>query len=303
MNVLHNYINGNVNVKIFDDGSKIREYEGKAQPNYPESIDLKITDYCDAGCSFCHEKSTKLGKHGDLNTLRKVLSPLPPGIEIALGGGNPLSHPGLISFLQDLKQQGLIVNITINQKHLKEYKNLILQLISDQLVYGIGISYTSSSYIPDIIPILKETNNIVFHLIMGINSLKDIQELYELCNSNNKECKVLILGYKYYGYGISYYLKNSNIEKNKYSWYTQLAKYFKRKNLVLSFDNLAIEDLKLKRYFTQSAWEKFFMGNDFTFSMYIDGVLQAFAPSSTSSNRISFSETSMLDYFTNNRNS
>lgn len=218
------------------------------------------------------------------------------------GGGNPLSHPDLIWFLEKIKTQGLVANITINQKHLSTYKELILKLIKEQLVMGVGISYSSSKYLVDIEPILLATNNVVFHVIMGINPVSDVEKLNAFCLKHNKECKILVLGYKHYGFGINYYVKNKKIEDVKYNWYTTLASYFKNNNLILSFDNLAIEQLKLRRYFTDSAWEQFFMGNDFVFTMYIDGVEQNFAPSSTSTNRQSFKDVSLVDYFQNNRN-
>lgn len=297
MEILHHYRNGNCDVHLYADGTKKRHYDNDAKPIHPESLDVKVTNYCDAGCSFCHEKSTRSGLHAELNKLCEVLSVLPAGVEIAIGGGNPLSHPELLTFLQKLKSQGLVVNITVNQKHLKPYKDLILKLIADKLVYGVGISYSSRRYLEDILPIMQATNHIVFHVIMGINPVNDVDELYDFCLRNNANCKVLVLGYKHFGFGIDYYLKNKNIEDNKYRWYVELAAKFKTPKLVLSFDNLAISQLNLKRYFTDDAWSRFFMGEDFIFTMYIDAVNQHYAPSSTSPVRIPFSKLGLLDFF------
>jgi hypothetical protein len=301
MQVLHSYTNGNTQVVLYEDGSKERSFEGTAVPVHPESIDVKITNYCDAGCSYCHEKSTVAGQHGDLQRLGDLLAELPAGVEIALGGGNPLAHPDLEPFLKRLQAQGLVVNITINQKHLSPFKDLILDLIARDLVKGVGISYSSSGYLSDIAPILLATNNVVFHLIMGINKVNDVKVLHSFCQTLDRTCKILLLGYKNFGFGINYYLKNKKIEDNKYSWYTQLAGYFKQENLVLSFDNLAISQLKLRRYFTDEAWNNFYMGDDFVFSMYIDGIEQHLAPSSTATNRVSFKDHTLLEYFQQNR--
>lgn len=303
MKTLYQYDNGNTAVKLYEDGSKERTFEGDPHPVFPESIDIKITNYCDAGCSFCHEKSTTLGNHADLNKLLNVLSVLPPGVEIAIGGGNPLSHPNLFPFLKQARRQGLVPNITINQKHIAPFKKDILNLINEGLVFGVGISYTAKSYLPAIEEIALSTDNVVFHTISGINQVSDIDELHSFSQSLNKKCKILILGYKNYGFGINYYIKNPKVESNKYSWYTQLPKYFKRDNLVLSFDNLAINQLNLKRFFTEDYWSKFYMGDDFVYTMYIDAVSQTFAPSSTSNNRVSFAKDgripapSLIDFF------
>jgi organic radical activating enzyme len=301
MNILHQYLNGNVEVVLYEDGTKERSYQDEPRPLHPESIDVKITNYCDAGCSFCHEQSTTKGVHGDLLILQEVLGVLPAGVEVAIGGGNPLDHPQLISFLEHLQEQGLVANITINQKHLFPFRGMIIDLITRNLVRGVGISYSSSAYLPHIKPILQASSNVVFHLIMGINQVLDVVELNSFCRENNRECKVLILGYKEFGFGINYYLKNKKIEDNKYSWYTQLATHFKDDNLVLSFDNLAIKQLKLDRYFTPEAWNEFYMGDDFVFTMYMDGVNQEFAPTSTSVERTSFSQDTLLNYFQSRR--
>ena len=39
------------------------------------------------------------------------------GTEIAIGGGNPMSHPELESFFFRMKDRKIISNITINQFH------------------------------------------------------------------------------------------------------------------------------------------------------------------------------------------
>lgn len=303
MKILYSYQNGNTHVSLYEDGTKERFFEGSPNIIHPESIDVKITDYCDAGCSFCHEQSTIDGQHGDLDKLLEILDPLPAGVEIACGGGNALSHPHLIDFLQKLKNKGIIVNITINQKHLKEYKNVILFLISEKLVYGVGISYTSVRYIDDIRPIIDASDNVVFHVIMGINSVSDINTLMCVCKEHNKICKILVLGYKVFGFGINYYLNNKKIEDNKYQWYIKLASHFKNDGLILSFDNLAIQQMNLKRFFTKDAWSKFYMGDDGRWTCYIDAVKRQYAMSSTSNNRMSFKDIDLLGAFKAYKNS
>ena len=86
-NVLCSYQNGNVKVIILNDGTKIREFEDAPNIVHMESIDVKISNYCDLGCPFCHEESTTSGKHADLERLKLILEELPAGIELAIGGG------------------------------------------------------------------------------------------------------------------------------------------------------------------------------------------------------------------------
>jgi hypothetical protein len=53
--------------------------------------------------------------------------------------------------------------------------------------------------------------------------------------------------------------------------------------------------------FTTEGWDKFYMGDDFCFTMYIDAVKQEYAPTSRDANRMSFDEISLTDYFISGR--
>lgn len=300
--ILNSYKNGNTEVTIYSDGSKERLYDSEVVLEHPESLDIKITNFCDANCSFCHEQSVRTGVHADIYELIKTLSLIPAGVEFCYGGGNSLSHPDLLFLLQTSKDQGCISNITVNQKHLERYRELLFKLIDEKLIHGLGISYSSKNYFEHIKPLLEKTDNIVFHLIAGVNKVSDIDDLNELCKSMNKKCKVLILGYKHFGFGINYYIKNKSVEDIKYSWYIKIGSYFKKDNLVISFDNLGIDQLNVKRFFPEKEWDKFYMGADFTHTMYVDAVNKQYAPTSTSTNRVNFSEINIIDYFCLNRN-
>lgn len=292
-NIIASYTNGNTTVTIKEDGTKIREYYSYPKPEHPESIDIKITDYCDMGCLYCHESSTKKGKHADIEVLLKQLDCLPKGVELAIGGGNPLSHPDLIYFLSKLKKRGIIVNITVNQGHLKPYFDLIKDLIEKDLVKGIGISITNSNF-KYINSLLELTDNIVHHIIAGVNDISVMDALTELKNP-----KVLILGYKKYGFGINHHNKEVDVCIKK--WFMYLPKYIGK--CIISFDNLAIEQLNIKRLFTVEGWNNFYMGDDFCFTMYIDAVKQQYAPTSRSSEKSSFGVYNNLnEYFKLNRN-
>lgn len=288
--ILNKYQNGNVTTTIFSDGTKVREYEDIPKIVHPESIDIKITNYCDLGCNYCHESSSITGEHADISKLLVILRELPAGTEMALGGGNCLSHPNLIQLLQILKDGGIIANITVNQRHLKYYFDILNYLITNNLVKGVGVSIIDNNF-KYLKPLLKITDNIVYHLIAGVNDIRIVEELMSLSDN----CKILILGYKLFGRGVQYH--NESVDNNLKEWYKYLPKIINK--CTISFDNLAIEQLKVKRLFTIEGWERFYMGDDFTFTMYIDAVKQEYAPTSRSNNRTSFNECSLFEYFNN----
>jgi len=280
-------------VVLYDDGTKIREYTGIPTPVYPESIDVKVTNYCDLGCVYCHESSTTQGTHADLDTLVQTLSVLPPGVEIAIGGGNPLSHPRLIEFLQQIKSRGLIANITVNQGHLLTWYNVLIDLINTKLIHGLGVSITNKNF-TSVKKLLAATNNLVYHVIAGVNPVSVLDDLLVLSDTT---CKILVLGYKLHGRGIDAYTPNTNATLT--DWYRQVPRYLTK--CIMSFDNLAIQQLQIERLLTKDAWARLYMGDDFEYTMYIDAVTGEFAPSSTSHNRTPM-DVGLLNYFSNKKN-
>lgn len=289
MDVLYSYQNGDYKVTIYSDGTKEREWDETkpCKPNLPESIDVKITDFCDLNCPYCHESSTTKGTHGNLDELLVALDGLPSGTELAIGGGNPLSHPGLYDFLQKAKRRGFIPNLTVNQRHIKVHLDLLKRLVSEGLVYGIGVSLSNPKELESIREIGSQ--HIVFHVIAGVNSLADVKEI----QANWENSKILVLGYKDFGRGAAF--RSPKVSKSLKEWYGGIGDLLGSGSF--SFDNLAIDQLDIKRLVTDKAWSKFFQGEDFSFSMYMDAVERTFAPTSRSSDRIPWSLMSLSKYF------
>lgn len=289
MDIINKYQNGNTTVIIYKDGTKIREFDNTPEIYFPESLDVKITNYCDLGCEYCHENSTIKGEHADLEKLKAVLISLPAGVELAIGGGNPLDHPSLIEFLIWCQERGLICNITVNQRHLKKHLATLETLIEEKLIYGLGISIVNNHY-KEIEYLKTLTNNIVYHLIAGVNNVFELDSLNSIGN-----CKVLILGYKNFGRGVYYYSKE--VDRNIELWQEQLPLYLGK--FSISFDNLALEQLNVQSMISKNVWDSFYMGDDFSFTMYVDAVKQEYGPTSKSLDRVSFNEMSLFEYFIN----
>lgn len=292
MDLISKYQNGNTTVVIYEDGTKIREFDNTPEIYFPESLDVKITNYCDLGCKYCHENSTIEGEHADLEKLKAVLISLPAGVELAIGGGNPLDHPNLIEFLIWCQERGLICNITVNQRHLKKHLATLETLIEEKLIYGLGISIVNNHY-REIEYLKTLTNNIVYHLIAGVNNVFELDSLNSIGN-----CKVLILGYKNFGRGVYYYSKE--VDRNIELWQEQLPLYLGK--FSISFDNLALEQLNVQSMISKNVWDSFYMGDDFSFTMYVDAVKQEYGPTSKSLDRVSFNEMSLFEYFINFKN-
>ena len=265
--------NGNYTMYLdLETGTKIRKNDlDFFDPEKPESMDIKITNKCDMGCQFCHENSTPAGLHGDIMNL-KFIKTLLPYTELAIGGGNPLTHPDLIPFLEKCKALKLVPSITINQYHFMkpEYQELIDKLVNEKLIYGLGVSLTVAS--DDFINKIKKYPNAVIHIINGVQPISQVRKLYD------HNLKVLILGYKMFRRGVDYY--TNSVEHVKNDYYNELAEMTKHFNVV-SFDNLALKQLEAKRLLTEDEWNEFFMGDDGSHTMYIDCINKQYARSST----------------------
>ena len=276
MELLGKYMNGNVSTSIFSDGTKERfTMDDEFRPTFAENMDIKICNRCSAGCSYCHEGSTSGGKLGNIMN-EKFVDTLHPYQEVALGGGNVLEHPDLIPFLHKLKNKKVITNITLNQIHFENNLELVKNMVDQKLVYGLGVSLVNPT--DEFINKIKEFPNAVVHVINGVVTSKEMLKLVD------HELKVLVLGYKTLRRGEEYYKnKVESIAANQQWMYNNLPSLL-NKFAVLSFDNLAIEQLEIEkrwREFSDEPWDEFYAGDDGEFTYYIDMVERKFARSST----------------------
>ena len=278
--LLSKYRNGNYNVAIFDDGTKIRYNDLDCLiPEFPESMDMKISNYCPFNCPMCHEKSSEDGEYGKI-LHHPFIKTLHSGTELALGGGAVTYHPDLIPFLKELKEQGVLPSITINQREWEETK--IDYLINNQLIYGLGVSFTNVD--DEVWDKILSYPNAVVHLIAGYHS-RDVFEYFA-----NKGAKILILGYKNWGRGEDYFKNYSNQIMVRMRELKEILPTLFTRCKVVSFDNLSIKQLDIRTVIGEEKWKEFYMGDDGQYTMYVDMVKQECAKSSTSPDRFPLSE-------------
>lgn len=271
--LLGTYRNGNYNVLLFKDGTKIRaNNEDSLVAAFPESIDMKISNKCDRGCPQCHEQSTRDGDLADLH--HPLLESLHAYVEIALGGGNVFEHPDLDDFLFRMSRKKIICNITVHAHHFIQYFNDIQYHVEHGTLHGIGVS-VNEPISDEFISYLKRIPNVVVHVIAGVVPWETLVKL----SDNN--IKLLILGYKTFGRGIQYAENHSEIWNNIEQLKARLPYLFKHFPIV-SFDNLALEQLNVKDFVDEKTWKRFYMGDDGKYTMYVDLVKEEFATSSVS---------------------
>jgi len=294
----HRWQNGNCRIDIYEDGTKYRTWPDGAepQPRYPESLDLLITKMCTIGCSFCYMNAQPNGAHADLDWLKFSLAKLPAGVELALGGGDPLAYPQLEELLKWCRNRGLICNITI--RNCGDNLAPVYELQKRNLVQGVGISgwdnYFDRNYAG------KKPRNVVYHYIMGIDNpldvVDDVHYLTRLYSDNyhSQLPGILILGYKHTG-------RAANTQPNIDLWHYWWPRIANNGSMKIAFDNLAIDQLDLPYWFKShdkyAQYQARYMGADGEFTMYVNGVDRTYAVNSVS-DEMPFDELNIADAFT-----
>lgn len=113
------YYNGNTLRVQYDKDKPITDLE------YPEFYDVKITSYCEGNCPWCYMDSTCEGYHFD-NILEKVdkffgnMTENQRPFQVAIGGGEPTTHPDFPMLLKKFRELGIAPNYTTNGMDLSD---------------------------------------------------------------------------------------------------------------------------------------------------------------------------------------
>lgn len=285
------YQNGNSTIELSNDGTRVITYDDTLQLQYPLNIDIRVSTKCAFGynpktgkavCDFCHESARTDGTECDYQSLQHKLIGLPKGIELAVGA-NQLTQD-LYDFIDWCDGNGYVVNLTLNQGHIKRDQEMVKKCYSKGIIKGLGISYRSSLKW-DIPQFVLDNPNTVFHVIAGID---EIGEVLSLKDKGVK--KILVLGEKNFGFNEG---KVDLSTKKHKEWLWFISKLFTTFD-VTSFDNLGLEQLRVKRFFKDEMWEEFNQGEH---SFYINAVDNYFAPSSRSNKKTNWNEVSIEEYF------
>lgn len=311
------YKNGNYLTLIDSNGSKftkirrtIKWDDNEFHAEFPDSIDLKISNRCNIGCPFCHESSVPNGKIFDLKRTIQVLDKLPKvGIEVAIGGGDIFDcYSEFKSLNHWLADNYFLTRVTINEKDLRrpEYDELLQDCNQNRSSIdniSVGISIVSNN------PPLDKLSNLyrgsfVFHVIVGVTPISTLKDLIECVRGCIASIKILVLGFKNYGRGKSFNIDPKLMDNWKKEIKSMLYYRSFGETLFLSFDNLAIEQLGIKDALLDYEWETCYQGDEFTNTMYINAVDEFFAPTSYSTEKKSWSEynNDIIKYFNENHN-
>ena len=175
----------------------------------PELVDLKLSDYCAYGCAFCYQGSTKQGKHGELQNVKKILDALAKMqvFEVALGGGEPTHYPHLREVLQYAHDLGIVPNFTTFGVDWLQNAELVKTV--QQTVGAIGVSVHDADQLAKIAKIEQVLNGnrgwgdrrvkVTAQHVVGSVDMDTTAQLLDACW--DKGVDLLLLGYKHVGFG------------------------------------------------------------------------------------------------------
>ena len=144
MAILGDYVNGNHRTILYDDGTRFREtgayVEGKWVADdadhftfeFPESFDLKVTDWCDGGCTYCFPEGTPVqlpnGTKKSIETITegdKVLSYDVTANKCVIGDVSRLFNREYTGEIIGIELNGVTIWCTPNHKILTKNRGLV----------------------------------------------------------------------------------------------------------------------------------------------------------------------------------
>lgn len=262
-----------IRMSFGEDGREVTPVKALA----PELVDIKITDYCTYGCSFCYQDSTVKGVHADMKVLGRIATVLAElrVFEVALGGGEPTLHPKFLEILQAFRQRGVVPNFTTKNLAWLHNHPLRTQVLAAAGAFAYSVDTARDveklAVIRDTYGISPEQLNCQY--VMGSSDLASFEAILTL--AMERDMRLTLLGYKTNGRG-------SQFQPEDYSdWIPVLKEVYKRPKwgMRLGIDTaLAAQYEEQIKDFGIPAW--CYEVEEGKFSMYIDAVAQKAAKSS-----------------------
>lgn len=235
----------------------------------PELVDVKITNFCNYGCKNCYQSSTEEGQHGNIDYIYSVIRMLSrcKTFEIAIGGGEPATHPNFSDILEYCDYYNVKPNFTSFGTDWLDNPT-ILDAVKNY-VGGIGVSVYSKQSVDKYFKIkdaLKDSNVMV--MVQHVAGMFPFATTYNLVKEVDH---ILLLGYKSVGFGKR---KDPKLFTDE-----QIEQIMTMENKIISVDTAFLDNhghvldkLGIPKKLRSSPEGKF--------SCYIDAVDQVVGPSS-----------------------
>lgn len=254
----------------------------------PELVDLKITDYCTvprtATCAGCYQNSGVNGKHADYDYVLGILFELSQNgcFEIALGGGEPTSHPRFWDIVDKVASLGMKPNFTT--RNISFMTPEFFDGEQFEKLGGIALSVETEaearSAVEKLPFITRGSSRVIdyavsaaisFQIVDGMVSKEEFLKILDLCCQHH--IRLTILGHKMTG--------RATAPLHSFNW---LETFLEWKEQPRKWCNLGVDTTIAKKFGPEllkaGVSSKYFELHEGKFSCYIDAVAKKMGPSS-----------------------
>lgn len=277
---LYNQVNGTRVVLSFKDNPE------PFQPKTPMLIDFTITHFCDIGCPYCFQGSTKSGEHMDktndeyLFLWNMVKAKV---FEVAIGGGEPTYYPDFDKMLIAFKRNGIVANFTTKSLKWLENEQFATTIMDNIGAFAFSATNTNDlDRIKDIMKYRKYSwNKFTVQIVPATLHPNTLENILKWCSENF--VRVTLLGFKETGRGAKFKEIAINRNYDKFDE-SQFINVIKKLSEIHSCPIIAIDTTLANRFEEQlknaDIPDYLYHIQEGKYSAYIDGVARKFGPSS-----------------------
>ena len=228
--------------------------------NTPLIVDVKPSDICGFGCTFCYEDSTMGGKECTPERFLEIAKYLDSiGVQqIAIGGGDPRFFWGdrfVETIITLSRETDFIINFTTRSNILVQE---FFKVAPSDKHFGIGYSaITPNSYNE----LLKKAPENIHVVLQYVTRLLNPSNLFSLIENTDERGHILLLGYKEIGRGKTFVSKELSSEELKMA-----LRIAEERGVTLSVDTLLV-----KQYpFLKEIYPDRVLDREGLYSCYVD---------------------------------
>jgi hypothetical protein len=263
-------------------GTKVRfSFDDLKRPytkaTVPELVDIKITDFCDRQCKFCYQDSSVTGKHANDHYFYQITETLASlrVFEVAIGGGEPMSHPQIGSFIKELRQAGVVPNITTRRTNWLRDPKLVRTVFDN--VGRVAFSCEHGSHARQFLALVESAgisrDKVGIHVIPELTGAAVLEDILAVVGC---DVAVTLLGLKRTGRGKE--LGKYDIDKPD-CWIEPTLRQSEHRWTTVGIDTTLAKSCH-KELKALKVDERFYDTKDGKFSMYLDLVRPSIGPSS-----------------------
>lgn len=200
---------------------------------YPELLDICITQYCSKGdCTYCYMNSNNFeeykSKYISIENFKKILYMIPT-FQVALGGGDPPTHPRFVEILKICKDFDVVPNYTTNGTYLTKE---ILEA-TKKYCGAVAISYHDiNQYKSGIKSFIDQGIKTNIHYVVTKQRIKSFRKDFNILNLTGVNAVICLL-HKPVGRGN---ILNQPTIEEAINFIKEAQTYFQFRNIKLGFD-------------------------------------------------------------------